>query len=121
MTRTVEHDLPNEIDYLRRHDAAIRRIMDAVEMPDRLAENLVMVIRQNRGTLPKNRRSSEYGQLRDDEVTLLEDIVLDAFEGFGSDADRSSSCQRHDPRTGNRILMVVPASPDPDETNVPPS
>ena len=37
--RTVEEDLPREIDYLRRHDEAIRRIMDTVEMPDRLAEN----------------------------------------------------------------------------------
>ena len=46
--RTVEQDLPREIDYLRRHDEAIRRIMDAVEMPDRLAENLVMFIRQNK-------------------------------------------------------------------------
>ena len=54
--RTVEDDLPREIDYLRRHDEAIRRIMDAVEMPDRIAENLVMFIRQNKGTLAKKRR-----------------------------------------------------------------
>ena len=39
VSRTVEQDLPREIDYLRRHDEATRRIMDAVEMPDRVAEN----------------------------------------------------------------------------------
>ena len=60
--RTVEQDLPREIDYLRRHDEAIRRIMDAVEMPDRLAENLVMFIRQNNGTLSKKRREGEFKQ-----------------------------------------------------------
>jgi hypothetical protein len=49
VSRTVEHDLPREIDYLRRHDEAIRRIMDAVEMPDRVAENFVMFVRQNKG------------------------------------------------------------------------
>ena len=38
VARTVEHDLPREIDYLRRHDEATHRIMDAVEMPDRVAE-----------------------------------------------------------------------------------
>jgi hypothetical protein len=54
--RTVEDDLPREIDYLRRHDEAIQRIMEAVEMPDRVAENLVMFIRQNNGSLSKNRR-----------------------------------------------------------------
>lgn len=77
--RTVEDDLPREIDYLRRHDEALRRIMDAVEMPDRLAENLVMFIRQNNGQLPTRRRKSEFQKLRDDEVTLIEQIVNDAF------------------------------------------
>jgi hypothetical protein len=80
--RTVEHDLPHEIDYLRRHDEAIQRIMDAVEMPDRLAENLVMFIRQNNGTLSKPRREGEFAKLKDDEVTLIEDIVHDAYKGF---------------------------------------
>jgi hypothetical protein len=85
VARTVEHDLPREIDYLHRHDEAIRRIMNAVEMPDQVAENLVMFIRQNQGTLSKNRRSDEYKKLRDDEVALLEDIVCDAFAGFKGD------------------------------------
>jgi hypothetical protein len=33
--RTVEHDLPREIDTLRRHDAAMSRIMELIEMPTR--------------------------------------------------------------------------------------
>jgi len=85
VARTVQHDLPHEIDYLRRHDEAIRRIMDTVEMPDRLAEDLVMFIRQNRGTLPKKRRTEEFRRLRDDEVASLELIVRDAFEDFAHD------------------------------------
>ena len=79
VSRTVEQDLPREIDYLRRHDEAIRRIMDAVEMPDRVAESLVTFIRQNKGTLSRNRREGEFKKLRDDEVTFLEGIVRDAF------------------------------------------
>ena len=96
VTCTVEHDLPHEIDYLRRHDQAIRRIMDTVEMPDRVAENLVMFIRQNKGTLPKKRRAEEYKKLRDDEVASFEVIVRDAFEGFGNDggADPQSRHER---------------------------
>lgn len=88
--RTVDHDLPREIDYLHRHDEAMRRIMNAVEMPDRLAENLVMFIRQNKGVLPKKRRSNEFKKLRDDEVALLEGIVRDAFEGFDGGAGKSA-------------------------------
>lgn len=82
VTRTVEHDLPHEIDYLRRRDEAMRRIMDAVEMPDRTAENLLIFIRQNKGSLSKRRRTEEFQKLRDDEVASLEAIVRDAFEGF---------------------------------------
>jgi hypothetical protein len=77
--RTIEQDLPREIDYLRRNDEAIHRIMDAVEMPDRVAENLVVFIRQNKGTLSKKRRKGEFKKLRDEEVTLIEGMVNDAF------------------------------------------
>ncbi len=80
--RTVEQDLPHEVDYLRRHDEAARRIMDAVEMPDRVADNLVMFIRQNNGRLPKKRREGEFRKLSDDEVTLVEGVVNDVFAGF---------------------------------------
>jgi hypothetical protein len=89
VARTVEHDLPREIDYLRRHDEATRRIMDAIEMPDRLAENLVMFIRQNNGTLSKKRREGEFKKLREEEVTLIEGIVHEAFEGFDQGSGRN--------------------------------
>jgi hypothetical protein len=82
VSRTVEQDLPREIDYLRRHDEATRRIMDVVEMPDRVAANLVMFIRRNNGKLSRKRREGEFMKLREDEVTLLESIVNDAFDGF---------------------------------------
>lgn len=80
--RTVEEDLPREIDYLRRHDAARRRIMDTVEMPDRLAEDFMMFARQNNGTLPKKRRKQEFEALTDKEVAYLEAVVREEFEGF---------------------------------------
>jgi hypothetical protein len=83
--RTVESDLPSEIDYLRRHDEALRRIMDTVEMPDRLAEDLLMFIRQNGGTLPKRRRENEFKALADNEVRQLEEIVREAFESRSVD------------------------------------
>jgi hypothetical protein len=81
--RTVDDDLPREIDCLRRHDRAIERIRESVEMPDRIAENLLMFIRQNDGSLSKNRRDGEFKQLTDDEVQRIERIVADAFEGCG--------------------------------------
>ena len=80
--RTVEYDLPREIDYIRRYDGAMTRIMDRIEMPDRLAQNLIMFIRQNNGTLSKRQRKSEFAALTDAEVQSLELIIQDVFEGF---------------------------------------
>ena len=82
--RTVEYDLPREIDYIRRHDEAMTRITDMIEMPDRLAQNLIMFIRQNSGTLSRRRREKEFSALTDDEVQSLEKLVQDVFEGFDS-------------------------------------
>lgn len=79
VSRTVEEDLPREIEHLKRHDAAMRRIMDAVDMPDRLAEDLILFIRQNDGVLPKKRRRAEFRALRNDEVELFERIVREEF------------------------------------------
>jgi hypothetical protein len=80
--RTVERDLPREIDYLRRHDEAMTRIMNMIEIPDRLAQNLIMFIRQNNGTLSKRRWEKEFSALTEDEVLILERIVEDVFDGF---------------------------------------
>ena len=79
--RTVDEDLPREIEYLQRHDRAIRRIMDAVQMLDCVAEDLVMFIRQNGGSLSKRRREGELEKLRDQEVAAIEGIVRDSFQG----------------------------------------
>lgn len=86
--RTVENDLPREIDYLQRHDEALSRIMNTVEMPDRLAENLLILIRQNNGRLAQRRRQREFAALSEEEVAAIERIVQEVFEGF---ADRDAS------------------------------
>jgi hypothetical protein len=89
--RTVEYDLPHEIDYLRRRDEARRKIMDTVEMPDRLADDLLLFIRQNKGKLSKKRRDREFEALTDDEVANFEAIVQDAFDGFEDDKSTDES------------------------------
>lgn len=79
--RTIEEDLPREIDYLKRHDQAMKAIMNAIEMPDRLAEDLIMLIRQNDGKLSKRKRDRHpVNKMTDEEISTIEDIVADAFE-----------------------------------------
>jgi hypothetical protein len=80
--RTVEQDLPQEIDYLKCHDQALGAIMERVEMPDRLAGDLIRFIRQNAGQLGKRRRERDFAKLTDGEVAAIEAVVGEAFEGF---------------------------------------
>ena len=81
--RTIEEDLPQEADYLTRFDAALAAVMNRVEMPDRLAQNLILFVRQNDGVLAKKRREKEFKALTDDEVTDLEAIINEAFDAHG--------------------------------------
>ncbi|MEX2132447.1 MAG: Fic family protein [Pseudohongiellaceae bacterium] len=80
--RTIEQDMPREIDYLNRHDSALKHIMEYVEMPDKVAQDLVMHIRKNSGKLPLGQLKKGFAMLSDDEVMGMERIVNSAFEGF---------------------------------------
>lgn len=80
--KSVEHDLPNEIEYLRRFDEAMAGIRNMIDMPDRLAQNLILFIRQNNGVLSKKRRKGEFSQLTAPEVQRLEAMINKAFEGL---------------------------------------
>ena len=53
--------------------------MNAVEMPDRIARDFIMFVRQNNGSLSKHRRDKEFEALTDAEVHELETIVNDVF------------------------------------------
>ena len=81
--QTIESDLPREIDYLKRHDLAVKRIINAFEMPGRTAEDIIMLIRRNGGVLPRKRRKKEFERLTESEVATLEAIVAEGFAGFG--------------------------------------
>lgn len=79
--RTIEEDLPREIDYLKRHDQAMKSIMNSIEMPDRLAKDLIMFIRQNNGKLANRKRKHDpIDKFTDNEIGMIEGIVTEAFE-----------------------------------------
>ena len=80
--QTIEFDLPREIDYLKRHDAVVKRIINAFEMPGRTAEEIIMLIRRNGGIFPKKHRKKEFAKLTENEIASLETMVSEGFDGF---------------------------------------
>lgn len=79
---TTEFDLPREIDYLKRHDAVVKRIINDFDVPNRTAENIIMLIRRNGGVFPRKRRKKEFPELTESQTAALEAIVTKGFDGF---------------------------------------
>ncbi len=80
--QTIEFDLPREIDYLKRHDAVVKQIINAFKMPSRTAEEIIMLIRRNGGIFPRKRRKKEFAKLTENEIVSLEAVVAQGFKGF---------------------------------------
>ncbi len=70
--QTVEKDLPEETDYLRRYDAFRASVEAIVEMPDRTIDLLFRFLRQNGGKLSNRARENEFAELTPPEIEKIE-------------------------------------------------
>lgn len=77
--RTIEHDLPEETEFLRRYDTFRKQLNLVVDMPDRLLDLLFRFLHQNKGTLSRRSREKEFTALTDDEVDRIEAIYREVF------------------------------------------
>lgn len=76
---TVTNTLPEEVQYLERHDKMRTFIAKHFDMPDKDMENLIGFLRQNDGRLSKRARTKEFKELTDDEVAMLEEEYQKIF------------------------------------------
>jgi hypothetical protein len=76
--------LMNFLEWRPTPERNVEVLNDTVEIPDRMAENLVRFIRLNEGKPGRKRREGEFEKLTDDEMASIEAIVREAFEGFAS-------------------------------------
>jgi Fic family protein len=77
--KTIEEDLPQETDFLRRYDQFRSRIEAIVDMPDNTIDLLFRFLRQNAGRLSKRAREHEFSQMTDAEATSAEEAYADFF------------------------------------------
>ncbi|MBV8359499.1 MAG: Fic family protein, partial [Deltaproteobacteria bacterium] len=83
--KTVEEDLPNETDFLRRYDLFRARIEDIVDMPNLKADLLFQFLHQNGGKLSKRAREKEFEQMTDAEIATAEQAYAAAFQNDQTD------------------------------------
>src|SRR6056297_2923959 len=72
--QTIERDLPEEAEFLRRYDEFRMGVESIVDMPDKTIHLLFRFLRQNDGKLSKRAREKEFAELRDDEVRRMEEL-----------------------------------------------
>ena len=78
--KTVEEDLPNETDFLRRYDLFRGHITSMIDMPDRTVDLLFRFLGQNGGHLSKRARGREFKLLTDAEVERIETLYAEIFD-----------------------------------------
>lgn len=87
--KTVEEDLPNEADYLRRFDRFRAGVESLADMPDQKVDLLFRMLRQNEGRLSQRARQKEFALLTDDEARTVEQVYGEVFGNDLPDSQKS--------------------------------
>jgi len=75
---TIDHDLPEELDFIAIFDRAYAEAREIVDMPDRRLSLLVRLCKQNNGRLSAAKRGL-FAELADQEVAAVESAVQAAI------------------------------------------
>lgn len=77
--KTIDEDLPQETEFLRRHDAFRSEVEAFLDMPERTLELLFRFLQQNNGTFSRRAREKEFSALTKEEAARIESIYKRAF------------------------------------------
>ncbi len=76
---TIEHDLPDEVAYLKAYDRFSQGAQAILDIPNQKIDLLHHFLRQGKGHLSKRARTKEFAALTDGEITQIEDLYSDSF------------------------------------------
>ncbi len=76
---TIEHDLPEEAQFLVKYDQFRITVQKSLEMPDRIVFLLYSFLSQNRGKLSKRARENEFVELSENEIAQFENLYEQLF------------------------------------------
>ena len=79
---TVTDQLPAELNFLARYDAAKKSVRSIVDMPDRLIDLFIKTCATNQGKLSNAKRKSHFSMLTDEEITHMEQGIALALREF---------------------------------------
>lgn len=77
---TVIKQLPAELAFLTRYDAAKKALKNVADIPDRLIDLFIKVCRENNGSLSKSKRDGAFAKLSDNEIERMEEAYKTAMK-----------------------------------------
>ena len=77
LAETIEKELPKEMAFVALYRDVRRRLVEVVDLPDRLAEPLVARCLENGGTLSNHRRKTTFPMLTDAEVEGVARLIAE--------------------------------------------
>ena len=78
--QTIEHDLPEEAQFLKRYDAFRSGVGGIVNMPSRTLDLLFRFLKQNNGRLSMRALDREFSGLTEVEVEQIEKLYVSVFQ-----------------------------------------
>ena len=78
--RTIEKDIPEELDFLARYDRFCAGLATVVDMPNRTMDLLFHFLHQNGGRFSKRAREKEFSRLDTAEVEKIEVLYEQCFD-----------------------------------------
>lgn len=76
---TMNHTIPEEIDYLQKFDEMKHFVDNEFDMPDSTVDLLIRFLTQNSGKLSMRAKSKEFKELSDDEIEIIENKYQKIF------------------------------------------
>lgn len=76
---TIEHDLPDEVAYIKAYDRFSQGAQDILDMPNQKIALLHHFLKQGKGHLSKRARTKEFAALTDAEIAQLECLYSESF------------------------------------------
>lgn len=77
--QTIEHTIPEEVDYLEKYDLMKDYLDNVFEMPDKMVALVIRFLEQGNGILSERARNKEFQLLSGDEILQIEQKYREIF------------------------------------------
>jgi hypothetical protein len=89
---TIRRDLRMELDFLKFRDAAVKAVLEIVDMPNQRAALLIRALHQNSGKLQEEKRQ-QFSELTDEEIARIVSAIQSANDAIV--AERAASAEEN--------------------------